>query len=210
MESYSQLGQDLNVLQIYNNKKNGFFIEIGASDGIELSNTYLLEKNYNWNGICIEPLPERFNKLHINRPHSICINKAVFNETGKRVEFCIAHNSDLLSGLPEYLGPQHIPTIRNNMSIIEVDTITLNDVLKNANAPFHIDYLSLDTEGTELEILKNVDLSIYSFGLIDVEHNYLEPNRTNIRDYLTSNGYVFLRQNQFDDSYIHNSLVKNR
>ena len=55
--SYSQLGQDLKVLEFYNNKLDGFFIEIGASDGINLSNTYLLEKNHNWKGICVEPIP---------------------------------------------------------------------------------------------------------------------------------------------------------
>jgi len=60
--SHSQLGQDLQVLSFYNNKKSGFYIEIGASDGIYLSNTYLLEQN-NWNGICVEPIPKNFNLL---------------------------------------------------------------------------------------------------------------------------------------------------
>ena len=55
--TYSQLGQDLDVIKHYNFKENGFFVEIGANDGISLSNTYLLEKKYNWKGLCIEPLP---------------------------------------------------------------------------------------------------------------------------------------------------------
>jgi len=58
--SYSQLGQDLEVLKFYNNKENGFFIEIGASDGLNLSNTYLLETQYKWKGICCEPIPNNF------------------------------------------------------------------------------------------------------------------------------------------------------
>jgi hypothetical protein len=91
--------------------------------------------------------------------------------------------------------------------VIDVETITLNDILDENEAPLFIDYLSLDTEGTELEILKSVDLNKYTFGLIDVEHNYLEPERTNIRDFLISNGYSFKIDNMWDDQYIHNSLL---
>ena len=76
--SYSQLGQDLEVIKFYNNKENGFFIEIGASDGIILSNTYLLETQYKWKGICYEPIPNNFKKLVKNRPNSICYDKAVY------------------------------------------------------------------------------------------------------------------------------------
>lgn len=65
--SYSQLNQDINVLKFYKNAKNKYFVDIGASDGIELSNTYLLEKEYNWKGICVEPIPYRFNDLCNNR-----------------------------------------------------------------------------------------------------------------------------------------------
>ena len=63
MNSYSQLNQDINVLKFYNNKTDGYFVEIGASDGIKISNTYLLEKEYNWKGICIEPIQEEYEKL---------------------------------------------------------------------------------------------------------------------------------------------------
>ena len=61
--SKSQLGQEIKVINFYKEKKNGYFIEIGASDGIELSNTYLLESEYKWNGICIEPIPIKYQKF---------------------------------------------------------------------------------------------------------------------------------------------------
>jgi hypothetical protein len=77
--SHSQLGQDLAVLKAFKDKTNGFFIEIGASDGMELSNTYLLETKYNWKGICVEPIPRRFELLCKNRPNSWCSDRAVFN-----------------------------------------------------------------------------------------------------------------------------------
>ena len=93
-----------------------------------------------------------------------------------------------------------------NKTTIDVKTITLLDILNKASAPSFIEYMSLDTEGTEFEILKNFDFEKYTFGLIDVEHNYLEPRRTMIRDLLVSNGYIYLGENKWDDMYKHNSM----
>ena len=150
--SFSQIGQDLEVLKFYNNKMNGFFIEIGASDGIEFSNTYLLEKEYNWRGICAEPIPKRFELLCKNRPNSLCYDNAVYNESNKEVVFDIANNYDLLSGISNYISC-YKNEVNANKTQITVNTISLNDLLKKGNAPLFIDYLSLDTEGTEYEIL---------------------------------------------------------
>ncbi len=94
-KSYSQIEQDLKVLKYFDYKKNGYFIEVGANDGIKLSNTYLLEKDYNWKGICIEPVPSIFNKLKKNRK-SINLNYAVYNVDNKIVNLKVA---DLLSGI---------------------------------------------------------------------------------------------------------------
>ena len=204
--NYSQIGQDLEVLKFYNNKKDGFFIEIGASDGIELSNTYLLEKKYNWKGICVEPIPRRFNLLCKNRPNSLCYDYAVYNKSNTQVVFDIANNYDLLSGISSNIDC-HTRAVNSNKTQIIKNTISLNDLLELSNAPLFIDYLSLDTEGSELEILKSVDLQKYTFGLIDVERNYVEPRRTQIRNLLTSNGYDYIRENHFDDSYKHKSIL---
>jgi len=204
--SYSQIGQDLEVLKFYNNKKEGFFIEIGASDGIELSNTYLLEKMYNWKGICVEPIPKRFELLCKNRPNSLCYDYAVYNKSNIQVIFDIANNYDLLSGISDNIDC-HINAVNSNKTQITKTTISFNDLLQKSNAPLFIDYLSLDTEGSEFEILKSVDLQKYIFGLIDIEHNYIEPRRTQIRNLLTSNGYYYIKENKFDDCYKHNSLL---
>ena len=181
--SYSQLGQDLEVLKFYNKKKSGFFIEIGASDGIENSNTYLLENCYGWKGICVEPIPYRFESLCKNRPNSFCCDKAVCKESNQELAFYIANDGDGHSGIRDYLDC-HKKGVDANKTEIIVTTISFNDLLEKNNAPNFIDYLSLDTEGSELEILKSVDLQKYTFGLIDVEHNYVEPRRTQIRDLL--------------------------
>jgi FkbM family methyltransferase len=198
--NYSQLEQDLEVLNYYNHKTNGFFIEIGASDGIELSNTYLLETKYNWKGICVEPIPYRFNSLCNNRPNSFCCNNAVYNRSDLDVIFDIANNGDGLSGISDNIDC-HKEKVNSNKTQITVKTISFNDLLEKYNAPLFIEYLSLDTEGSELEILKSVNLNKYIFGIIHVEHNYIEPRRSEIRDLLTSNGYQYIKENNVDDCY---------
>jgi FkbM family methyltransferase len=203
--SYSQLGQDLEVIKFYNNKENGFFIEIGASDGINLSNTYLLETHYKWKGICCEPIPNNFKNLVKNRPNSICYDEAVYNSSGLTVIFDIANNFDLLSGISNHIDC-HKSAVDVNKETIQVQTISLLDVLNNANAPLFIEYMSLDTEGSEFEILKNFDFEKYTFGLIDVEHNYCEPRRTEIKNLLLSKGYIYKGENKWDDMYKHNSV----
>jgi FkbM family methyltransferase len=203
--SFSQIGQDLAVLKFYNNKENGYFIEVGASDGINLSNTYLLETKYKWKGICCEPIPTNFEKLVKNRPNSICFQEAVYNKSGLSLTFDIAHSYDLLSGISEHIDTWKTQVDANKTSI-QVQTLSLIDVLNKAKAPAFIDYMSLDTEGSEYEILKNFDFKKYTFGLIDVEHNNKEPRRSNIRNLLLANGYVFKCQNNWDDCYQHHSL----
>lgn len=203
--SHSQIGQDLAVLKFYNEKRDGFFIEIGASDGIKLSNTYLLEKQYNWKGICVEPVPKNYKNLIINRPNSICLDNAVFSVSNLTVNFDIANKYTLLSGISEHID-RHKNRVDDNKSTIQVKTISLIDLLDNNNAPKFIEYLSLDTEGSEYEILKTFNFDKYIFGLIDVEHNHIEPRRTHIKELLLSNGYIYLGPNRFDDMYKHKSV----
>jgi len=203
--SHSQLGQELEVIKFYNNKEDGFFIEIGASDGLELSNTYLLETKYKWKGICCEPIPTKFEKLVKNRPNSICYKEAVYNQSGLILQFDISNSYDLLSGISEHID-RYKSTVDNNKTTIHVETISLLDVLKKSNAPSFIEYMSLDTEGSEFEILKNFDFEKYTFGLIDVEHNFMEPRRTEIRNLLLSKGYIYKGENNWDDMYKHFSV----
>lgn len=206
--STSQLGQDLNVLSFYDKKKDGYFIEIGASDGIYLSNTYLLETQYNWKGICVEPIPEKYSKLIENRPNSTCYDNAIYHSSNIIIDFDIANTCDVLSGISIHIGDvEHLKKeIDKNKSKIQVKTLSLNDLLEKSNAPRFIEYLSLDTEGSEYEILRTFNFNKHVFGLIDVEHNYIEPRRSNIRNILLSNGYIYLGQNEFDDMYKHSSL----
>ncbi len=204
--SRSQLGQDLEVVRFYNNKQNGFFVEVGASDGLEISNTYLLESQYNWKGVCFEPIPSRFKRLLKNRVNSTCYNEAAYSQSGLTLTFDISHVSDLLSGISSHIDA-HKPKVDSSKTSIQVQTISLLDALDRANAPSFIEYISLDTEGSEFEILSTFDFEKYTFGLIDVEHNFIEPRRTDIRNLLLSKGYVYKGENQWDDMYKHSSVV---
>jgi FkbM family methyltransferase len=202
--SKSQLKQDLNVLKFYDNKQNGFFVEIGASDGVDLSNTWYLEKSFNWRGICVEPIPRQFDKLVKNRPNSFCCDLAVYNVSDLTVEFDIANNSDLFSGINTHID-SHKGFVDQSKTVVNVKTISLNDLLEKYDAPTFMEYLSLDTEGSEYEILRTFNFNKYTFGLIDVEHNFTEPRRTDIRNLLLANGYVYIGQNKWDDMYKHSS-----
>jgi FkbM family methyltransferase len=192
--SKAQLNQDIKVLEFYKNKRDGYFVDIGANDGVTISNTYLLEKDYGWKGICVEALPDKFNELVKNRT-SININKAVYDTTGVILDFS---SNDLLSGVTK-----NIDKHKNSLDkpVIKVETITLNDILEQNNAPHFIDYLTLDTEGSELIILNSVNFDKYKFGLIHLEHNYVEPRRTDMKNLLISKGYKYIGENQWDDEY---------
>ena len=204
MNSYSQLNQDINVLKFYNNKKDGYFVEIGAADGIKISNTYLLEKEYNWKGICIEPVPEQYEKL-VNNRNCICENVCVYSDSDLELEFAICDENSLLSGLYSHID-HHKNIVDNNKKIFNSKTKTLTDILHMNKSPNFIEYLSIDTEGSELEILKGIDFNKYKFGIIDIEHNYIEPRRTQIKELLLNNNYEYLKENDWDDVYIYKSI----
>ena len=146
-----------------------------------------MEKNYNCKGICYEPVPYKFNTLKRVRPNSICTDKAVFNKTGEKVSFSLSNYCDDLSGITSHIGA-HSDEVIANQTIIIVETITLQDLLDENGAPSFIEYLSLDPEGIEFEILQSVDHEKYKFGVIDVEHIFVEP-RSEMRNYPKSKGY---------------------
>jgi len=198
MNSKSQFGQDLHVLNvIYKNKKNGYFIEIGGLDGITDSNTYLLESEYNWKGIIVECNPKWYDSIIKNRK-CIFFNNAAYSKDNEILPFY--NTGDGIAGLVERNNHTHIV---NWAPIINVTTKKLTTILDEAKAPKFIEFLSIDTEGSEYDILSNHDFKKYIFGYICVEHNFVESNRLKIRELLESKGYIFYRENKVDDDYIY-------
>ena len=166
---YSQSGQDKWVCDFFNYKKNGYFVEVGAYDGIQTSNTYYLEKELGWNGICIEANLEIFKILKQNR-QSNNINVAVSSN----------------KGLCNFNGDR----INTFGHVVECDT--LNSILYNNSCKQKIDYLSLDIEGMEYEALKSLDFNYWYIKLITVEHNLYCTNdieKNKIYDLLSSKNF---------------------
>lgn len=183
----SQFDQDKHVIEFYNKKEKGFFVEIGAFNGVESSNSFILEKVYHWYGLCIECNPIYYKELSKNR-NCIVNNSAIYNEDDRIMDF---YSSGGYAGLVETNQHPHIVSD----PIIKVKTKKLTTILDEIKAPSFIEYLSLDTEGSEYEILKAHDFNKYIFGYISVEHNHIEKNRKLIRELLESKGYLFVREN---------------
>jgi len=198
--SASQLGQDIWVLEQTNYKRNGFFVEFGATNGISLSNSWLLEKMFGWSGICAEPNPLFFQQLEENRKcivSSNCIGK----ETGDKVEFVLA---DAYGGMTKHANSDFHFDKRNAYAVTEnnvvtFETVSLHDFLLKYNAPKYIDYLSIDTEGSEFEILEHFPFEEWDIQYITVEHNFTDQ-RNKIFSLLKENGYARIEA-QWDDWY---------
>lgn len=215
IENYSgptnaQLKQDVLVMILTNYKQQGYFVEFGSCDGIFLSNTYLLEKNYQWNGILAEPTRKYHDPLRQNR--SCCIDhRAVYTHSNDRIDFREVFGIEEVSGINATLPPDSFRKKRDkNFEIHSVETISLEDLLKFHNAPRQIDYLSIDTEGSEFEILSNFSFANYSIDIITIEHNFLEERRSNIKNYLSSKNYVqiFSHRSQWDDWYVSQQFLE--
>jgi len=204
MKSYAQNGQDEWVLKETLNKTNGYFVDFGACDGIIFSNSYILEKEFGWNGICCEPNRTYHKDLVLNRPNALIDFRCVYSSTGKEINFCEVTDFPELSAMEEYVSikDEHYEK-RLKSTSYKVKTISLNDLLEQHKAPYDIDFLSIDTEGSEFDILNNFNFEKYNVKLITVEHNWT-PSRIKIFDLLVTNGYerVHIEQSRWDDWYI--------
>lgn len=199
--SNSQLRQDLFALSVTGFKHGGFFVEFGAADGVRLSNTYLCETAFGWKGILAEPARSWHANLLKNRKVSID-TRCVWTESGSHLQFTEADNAEL-STITAFSKSDAHREARKRSREYTVDTVKLNDLLMEHDAPANIDYLSIDTEGSEFKILETIDFKRYSFGVITCEHNHAE-NRRNVFDLLSARGYrrVFEEFSSFDDWYV--------
>ncbi len=187
----------------------GFFLDSGASDGVSGSNTLLLESRFGWQGICIEPNRESFLRLREAR-RCTCVNCCLYDRPGE-VSFFEAAGvlggivDEYDPGLLRYAraladqqhGPGAVPVTR--------EARTIGSVLREHQAPRVIDYWSLDTEGSELAILRSFPFDDYVVRVITVEHN-LADVREEIRGFLEAQGYRRVRDLGIDDGYVLTTL----
>ncbi len=200
--SRSQILQDLWVLHELREKRDGFFVEFGATDGTTNSNTHLLETDYGWTGIVCEPNPYWHERLAANRS-CVVDRRCVSSKSGERVRFLTTNASDPeLSAIAAFADGDHFSETRGRGVPIEVETVSLDDLLDLHGAPAEIDYLSVDTEGSEFDILSHFDFARRSIRLLSVEQN--PRTERPIEALLAGHGYVrvFPEFSQWDGWYV--------
>ncbi len=206
--SKGQLLQDIFVLYVLDFKKKGTFVEFGAVDGIYLSNTLLLEREYSWSGLLSEPAVKFQKSLLENRNCHIEL-KCIWKESGTFLEFADTEIIGL-STIAEFQDSDSHKEARKQAEFYQVPTITLNDALNNIGWNGDFDYLSIDTEGSEIEILNNHDFTMHSPLIITCEHNFMEDKKLEIYDLLTAKGYVrvFDKFSLFESWFVRSDLFE--
>lgn len=228
----SQLGQDVFALAMSGFRRGGYFVEVGAHHGEGLSNTWLLETRYDWDGLLVEPYPIHLSSLEARR--ATLIKKAAWKRSGETLQFHATKDAALASlatvaqnppvanapALWRQLGrtlksPSAIrdalfPTARvakhdrNDFDVQTVETMTLDDILAANGAPAKIDFISIDVEGAELDVLEGLDLEKWDVQALTLEH---DNDSTRIAEFdrcLGRYGYVraFDVVSDFDGYYV--------
>lgn len=181
LESRSESGQDLFALFSNSFKKGGTFLDFGAYDGLYFSNSWLLETHFNWHGVLIDPIPRHFEEMRRNRK-CISIHAAV---TANKKEFI------KVLELPASNLSKPVIKRRFTDKVHKVPAFTRTEIIDRYFPSKSIDFLSIDVEGEDLEILASVDFSKYQINAICVEHNYRTDSQESLK-YLEVSGYTLV------------------
>ena len=196
----------------YLRHRNGFYVELGANDGTTYSNTLYFEKNKDWRGVLIEPIPHNYLNCLDNRSENnliFCGACVSFEYKERFVEIAYSNMMSSAIGLESdvvapkahaELGQQFISG-SNKVFTFGAIAITLTELLLRSRAPKYIDFLSLDVEGAEIEVLKGVDHSEFRFKYMCIECrditkliNYLNPLGYDLIEKLSGSDYLFKAQ----------------
>lgn len=211
----SQYKQDQIVFEKFfndNNQTGRFFVDIGAYDGVHISNSYFFEKILGWKGICVEPIKEIFDKLVENRS-SINLNCCI-STTGGKVDFLRNFGyTEMLSGITDLYDPRHMQRIdkENNDTnsyshVFSIDSRPLSNILDEYKISY-IDYLSVDVEGAELEVIKSIDFNKVKIGVMIIESNFPDTDNE-ITELLKKNGYVLADRIAGDNLFVSQDKMK--
>lgn len=200
MDYKSHIGQDRWAAEVFGLRRDGYFVELGALDGVGHNNTYALEKDLGWTGIAVEANPTYYPEVCRNRS-CIAINAAVWPESRVTVEMVDAHG---LSSVVQYKDGDVMSGMRNDLTTrrFTMETINPTELLDRFQAPEFIEYLSLDIEGCELPVIKAVDLSRYKVALMTIEHSGDMVRADVVRTHLASFGYSYVHR-MYEDWFYH-------
>jgi FkbM family methyltransferase len=192
---YSQYSQDEYLEnKFFKGYKNGFYVDVGAYNGVHINNTLYFEKNNNWRGINIEPIKKVFDLLVKNRPNDININCAVCNHDGETEFYLNEGYTEMLSGIKDKYDKRHLERLNNGNNensgttqIIKVITKKLETIF-DENKILHVNYLSIDVEGAEFEVIKSINFDKVFIDIIGFENNFIDVSIPIIK-FLENNGF---------------------
>jgi len=199
-QSQSQLNQDLWVLDRTNCKKNGYYIDMGSHDGQWISNTAVLDNKFNWDGLCIDINPKNMGERSCK-----IVKEVLYDKSGKTIKFKEAND---LGGISDHIKGDYHKKRTSNAKEVTYTTTSAKKVFNQYNIPKIVDFLDMDIEGAELKILEGMEkdkvFKNYCFRNIGIEHNFIEPERSEIRKLLERNDYIYEGSEKFDDYYTNN------
>jgi FkbM family methyltransferase len=199
-QSHGQLLQDLVCLLLLGGKRDGYFVEVGAGDGTTYSNTLMLERDFGWNGILVEPA-RMFHQTLATSRRAALDRRGIDRKSGGTLPFVQNETFGELSGFAGALTKWDAA----DSSTYEIETVRLDDLLDEHRAPDEIDYLSIDTEGWELAVLEGLSLTKRRIKFLTIEHNF-DTKRSRAYDRrLLPAGYSRIVRNvsAFDAWYLH-------
>jgi FkbM family methyltransferase len=197
----AQNGEDRWLDDFFEHKRNGFFIEVGAFDGVNLSNTYHFEQ-IGWTGVLIEPDPDKAALCRSSRPGSRTYQCAaagspeISEVTFFRVEAGEVYSTTRLT----HDHARRIDQMGLASKPLSVPAKTLDSIIQEVGAPA-IDFVSIDVEGAEMEVLRGFDIRRWQPTVVVVESN-TKFRLPEVRDYFTSRGYAFRCSIDVNDFYL--------
>jgi FkbM family methyltransferase len=196
---------------VFKGYKRGIFVDVGAHDGVSINNTLYFEKYNGWTGINVEPIKEVYDKLVVNRPSSVNINCAVCNFDGTTDFLCNKGYTEMISGIKDTFDSRHLQRLQrentqtgSTTTIIQVHTKKLETIFEEHKLS-HINYLSIDVEGAEFEVVKSIQFDKVFIDVIGFENNF-EDTGIHIIKYLESKNYVLIHKS-LDIFMIHKNSV---
>ena len=204
---YGQFLEDKYLSQFFDSKYKGTCVDVGAYDGISGSNTYFFENN-GWNCLCVEPIPESFNKCNSSRKQTI--NCCASNFDKDDVNFTVVDVGNNLSAISSLEIDQRLieshKHLLQSMKTIYVKVKTLSTIFKETNFQKNIDFISIDTENTELDVIQGIDFETYNINFFIIENNF---NERIIEDYLITKNFKKINRLGVNDFYVNNNYLNN-
>lgn len=202
---YSDMGADLWVAETLHYRRDAYFLEFGALDGMTASNTAMLEKTLGWKGIAVEANPTYYPEVCASRS-CITVNAALAAVSREEVEMIDVFGLSTVKKHINIDGEQKIRE-RDARGYVQTDTLNPTELLKRYSSPDRIEFLSLDIEGGEFEVMTSLDLDAYHFSLLAIEHSGDVKRQNKMRALLLPKGFRVL-QRHHDDWFYHPAHLK--